>query len=215
MRQGDGGPATEAWLSSPFGVAVDRHGNLYIGEYTGHRVRKVSAGGTITTLAGNGKAGFSGDGVRNLSQLYARPGWRWTDRGTSISPTNRTCVAQSERGGKITTFAGTGVNGFAGEGRRATSAQMSGAFGVAVDGRGNVYIADTGLARILKVAGGTLTRVAGRDPRRSGGLGEGGPANLAQMSAPFGVAVDKQGNVYIADGAYNTVRKVWKGRSPG
>ena len=143
--QGDGGPATEAWLSSPFGVAVDPHGNLDIGEYTGHWVRKVSAGGTITTLAGNGKAGFSGDGgAATSAQLYAPAGVAVDGQGNVyIADQQNVRVRKVSAGGKITTFAGTGVNGFAGEGRRATSAQMSGAFGVAVDGKRQVSTSRT------------------------------------------------------------------------
>ena len=211
---GDGGPATLAWLRHPWGVDVDAQGNVYIAEYGGARVRKVSPNGTITTIAGTGQSGFSGDGGPATSaRLYGPAGVAVDAKGNVyIADQQNVRVRKVSPGGKITTFAGTGVNGFAGEGRPATSAQMSGAFGVAVDDRGNVYIADTGLARILKVAGGRLTRVAGRDPRRSGGLGEGGPANQAQMSAPFGVAVDRKGNLYVVDAAYNTVRKVWNGR---
>ena len=82
-----------------------------------------------------------------------------------------------------------------------------------MDKAGNLYIADTSPATHPEGAGGRLTRVAGRDPHgSSGGIGEGGPATSAQMASPFGVAVDRKGNLYVVDAAYNTVRKVWNGR---
>ncbi len=214
---GDGGPATSAQLYQPHGVAVDAQGNVYIAEYRGNRVRKVSPGGTITTLAGTGKAGFSGDGGPATSaRLYAPAGVAVDgNRNVYIADQQNGRVRKVSPGGTITTFAGTGVNGFSGEGGPATSAQLANAFGVAVDKEGNVYIADADPPRMLKVAGGKLTRIAGRDPRGpSGGLGEGGPATSAQLSAPFGVAVDGKGSVYIAEVGYNTVRKVWNGSAP-
>src|SRR6266498_3638770 len=157
---GDGGPATSAHLYQPHGVAVDAQGNVYIAEYRGNRVRKVSPGGTITTLAGTGKAGFSGDGGPATSaRLYAPAGVAVDgNRNVYIADQQNGRVRKVSPGGTITTFAGTGVNGFSGEGGPATSAQLANAFGVAVDKEGNVYIADADPPRMLKVAGGKLTR---------------------------------------------------------
>jgi len=214
---GDGGPATSAMLYQPAGVAVDGKGNVYIADTNNNRVRKVSADGTITTIAGTGKAGFSGDGGPATSAMLKVPHSAAVDRygNVYIADYGNLRVRKVSPGGKITTIAGTGVNGFSGEGGRATSAQTTGPFGVAVDAQGNVYIAEPAVGRVLKVSGGRLTRIAGRDPRgRSGGLGEGGPATSAKLSTPGGVAVDGKGNVYFADFGYGTVRKVWKGVKP-
>ena len=115
--------------------------------------------------------------------------------------------------GTITTLAGNGKNHEKFKDGPATKQQVGNVFGVAVDKTGNVYIADASPPRILRVSGGKLTRVAGRDPHGpSGGIGEGGPATSAQMASPTGVAVDGKGNLYVVDPAYNTVRKVWNGR---
>lgn len=211
---GDGGPATSAYLHQPHGIALDRQGNVYITDYRDHRVRKVSSDGTITTFAGTGKAGFSGDGgPATAAQLYAPTGIAFDAKGNAyITDQFNKRVRKVAPNGTITTFAGNGLNVKFKDGP-ATKAQLGNVFGVAVDKAGSVYIADSSPPRILKVSGGRLTRVAGRDPHGpSGGIGEGGPAFAAQMAGPNGVAVDGKGNLYVVDTAYNTVRKVWNGR---
>ena len=154
---GDGGPATSARLKNPQDVAVDGKGNVYIADSADNRVRKVSPGGKITTFAGTGKPGFSGDGGRATRAtvnserdchrrkqqcLHRRPHQR---RVRKVSPS-----------GKITTIAGTGDGisrgyGFSGDGGPATRAQLNGPDDVAVDGKGNVYIADRGNERVRMV----------------------------------------------------------------
>ena len=203
-----------AGYGQPHGIALDRQGNVYITDYRDHRVRKVSSDGTITTFAGTGKAGFSGDGgPATAAQLYAPTGIAFDAKGNAyITDQFNERVRKVAPNGTITTFAGNGLNVKFKDGP-ATKAQLGNVFGVAVDKAGSVYIADSSPPRILKVSGGRLTRVAGRDPHGpSGGIGEGGPATAAQMAGPNGVAVDRKGNLYVVDTAYNTVRKVWNGR---
>jgi NHL repeat-containing protein len=209
---GDGGPATSAKLYLPWGVAIDGQGNVYIATYQDSRVRRVSAGGTISTFAG-GQAGYSGDGGPATSaKLYAPKGVAVDGQGNVyIADSFNSRVRKVSRGGVITTFAGTGkYGGPPGDGGPATSAQVRNPFGVAVDGQGNVYIADTDNMRVRKVSlGGTITTIAGTGVQ--GFSGDGGRATSAQLRFPYAVAVDGRQNVYIADHGNNRVRKV----SPG
>jgi sugar lactone lactonase YvrE len=213
---GDGGPATSAYLHQPHGIALDRLGNVYITDYRDHRVRKVSLDGTITIFAGiGGKGGFSGDGgPATKAQLYGPTGIAFDAKGNAyITDQLNGRVRKVAPNGTITTFAGNGQNHLKYKDGPATKVQLGNVFGVAVDKAGSVYIADSSPPRILRVSGGKLTRVAGRDPHGpSGGIGEGGPATAAQMAGPNGVAVDSKGNLFVVDTAYNTVRKVWNGR---
>ena len=203
---GDGGPAAEAQIGSPYGVAVDGAGNLYIADSGNQRIRKVDSTGTITTIAGTGERGFRGDGgpaaeaqlnlpygvvVDGAGNLYI--GDLYNDRIRKVDTT-----------GTITTIAGTGESGFRGDGGPAAEAQLSDPTGVAMDGAGNLYIADTENQRIRKVDSmGTITTIAGTGER-----GDGGPAAEAQLSDPFGVAVDGAGNLYIAERDNQRIRKV-------
>ena len=208
---GDGGPAVAAQLRSAYEVAVDRQGNVYIADYDNYRVRKVSPGGTITTFAGTGTEGFSGDGGPATSaRLNAPIGIAVDGQGNVyIADFNNARVRKVNPGGTITTFAGTGVPGFSGDGGPATSARLYAPHGVAVDGQGNVYIADSYNQRVRKVSpAGTITTIAGTG--RPGVSGDGGPATSAKMTYPRGVAADAQGNVYIFDGS-TRVRKVSRG----
>jgi sugar lactone lactonase YvrE len=207
---GDGGPATSATLGSPVGVAVDSAGNLYIADSWSNRIRKVSAG-TITTVAGNGIGGFSGDGGPATSASLDGP------YGAAVDAAGNVYIAdwQNNRirkvsGGTITTVAGNGNQGFSGDGGPATSASLNQPQGVAVDSVGNLYIADSGNERIRKVSGGTITTVAGSGSY--GFSGDGGPATSASLAersnSHWGVAVDSAGNLYIADTYNNRIREV-------
>jgi streptogramin lyase len=203
---GDGGPAVAAQLRSTYGVAVDRHGNVYIADYESYRVRRVSPGGTITTFAGTGAGGFSGDGGPATSaRLNAPIAIAMDGQGNLyIADFNNARVRKVSPGGTITTFAGTGVPGFSGDGGSATSARLYAPHGVAVDGQGNVYIADSYNQRVRKVnPAGTITTIAGGGTS----LGDGGSATSARLTNPRGVGADAQGNVYVLDES-NRVRKV-------
>ena len=206
---GDGGPASQAQLSEPEGVAADRAGNVYIADSNNHRIRKVDATGTITTIAGTGESGFSGDGgPASQAQLFYPRGVAVDGLGNLYivdSFNNR--IRKVDATGTITTIAGTGEYGFGGDGGPASQAQFREPYGVAVDGLGNLYIGDSFNQRIRKVdLTGTITTIAGTGERGFGG--DGGPASQAQLRAPEGVAVDEAGNLYIADTGNHRIRKV-------
>jgi sugar lactone lactonase YvrE len=151
---GDNGPAINATLNFPAAVAVDAAGNVYVADQNNHRVRKIDTGGTITTVAGTGIAGFSGDGALATSaQLNAPAGVAVDTAGTVlyIADANNQRVRRVNIGGVINTFAGTGVFGFTGDNGPASNASLAAPRGVYLDAAGNVYITDTGNDRIRKV----------------------------------------------------------------
>ncbi len=206
---GDGGPATSASLNFPVGVAVDAAGNLYIADWNNFRIRKVSPSGVITTVAGNGISGFSGDGGPAASASLANPyGVAVDGAGNLYLPDgNNHRIRKVSPGGVITTVAGNGIRGFSGDGGPATSASLAQPHGVAVDGAGSLYIADQGNNRIRKVSlDGVITTVAGNGIPRF--TGDGGSATSASLAFPYGVALDAAGNLYIADTANHRIRQL-------
>ncbi|MCM3494635.1 S-layer homology domain-containing protein [Paenibacillus lactis] len=207
---GDGGAAASAQLNKPFGVAVDSGGNLYIADTLNHRVRKVDTSGNISTVAGNGTAGSSGDGGAAASAQLNKPYGVAVDSGGNlyIADTFNHRIRKVDASGNISTVAGTGTAGNPGEGEFATSANIKYPYGVAVDSGGNLfYVADDGSSRVRKVdASGKISTVAGNGT--AGSSGDGGAAALAQLYLPYGVAVDSGGNLYIADTYNQRVRKV-------
>ena len=204
---GDGGLAVSAPLGNPYGVAVDSSGNLYIADSLTNRIRKVS-GGTITTVAGNGASGSSGDGGPATKAFLRAPEGVAVDRAGNlyIADTDNQRI-RKVTAGTITTVAGNGNQGFFGDGGPATSAWLNYPTSVAVDSSDNIYI-DAAFGRIREVSGGTITTVAGNG--MDGTSGDGGPATSASLGIPAGVAVDAANNLYIADGD-GTVRKVSNG----
>ena len=195
-------------LNGPQGLAVDSAGSLYIADTQNNRVRKVS-GGAISTVAGSGTAGFGGDGgAATSAQLNAPFGVAVDAAGNLyIAEFSNNRVRKVSTNGNIGTLAGNGVSGFSGDGLQATSAQLNGPQGVAVDSAGNVYIADTANNRVRKVAAnGVITTVAGNGA--AGFSGDGNSAVNAQVGNPTAVATDSVGNVYIADGSAR-VRKLF------
>jgi sugar lactone lactonase YvrE len=200
---GDNGPATSATLS-PAGIAVDSAGNLYIAD--SNRIRKISKG-TITTVAGNGTYGFSGDnGPATSAQLFNPQGVAVDAAGNLYIADTYNNRIRKVSNGVITTVAGNGTSGSRDENIPATSAQLNWPYGVAVDAAGNIYIANTYNNRVCKVSGGMITTVAGNGTHGYGG--DNGPATAAQLSWPDGVAVDAAGNLYIADTDNDRIRKV-------
>jgi sugar lactone lactonase YvrE len=203
---GDGGPATGARLSSPFGLAVDSAGALYIADKANHRIRKVSPNGVITTIAGNGIAGYSGDGGSPTSAQLNAPQAVVVDAAGNvyIADTANNTVRMVANG-KITAFAGNGTSGCSGDGGPALAAQLDSPRGVALDAGGNLFIADTANGVIRQVAkDGTIATVAGYGGW--GYSGDGGPALAARFEAPCGVAVDAAGKVYVADTNNQAIR---------
>ena len=205
---GDGGPATSAQLRGPTDVVVDSAGNLYVADAGNSRVRKVSSSGTITTVAGNGGSGYSGDGGPATSAALASPVGVSLDTGGNlyIADFGNNTVRKVNPSGTISTLAGTGSSGYSGDGGPGTSAKLNTPTSVSA-GAGAVYIADAGNARVRAVgAYGVITTVAGTGS--AGYSGDGGPATSAQLEYPVGLAVDSSGDLFIADFFANVVRQV-------
>ena len=204
---GDGGAATAAGLGAggavsigPVGVAVDQSGNQYFTD--GGRIRKIS-NGVISTVAGSGALGFSGDGGPATSALLNAP------TGIAVDSAGNLYIADSGNnrirevsGGTITTIAGTGAPMWSGDGGPASSATLNGPAGIAADTAGNVYIADTNNYRIRKITKGTIATIAGSALTSSSG--DGGPALAAGLGLPSAIAVDAAGNVYFSELQTNT-----------
>jgi sugar lactone lactonase YvrE len=203
---GDGGPATKAQLNVPIAVAVDQKGNLYITDESNYRIRKVDKDGIITTFAGTGEGGYSGDGGPATSAKLIDPGGLAFDAKGKLYIADYKSIRKIDPSGTITTVAGTGQAGFSGDGGPATEAKLT-AYDVALDGQGNIYISDTENNRVRKVdRDGIITTVAGSGKR--GYSGDGGPATEAALRDPVGIAVDGEGNVFFTDHHNSVVRKV-------
>jgi sugar lactone lactonase YvrE len=206
---GDGGPAIAASLNAPEGVAVDSGGNVYIADSSNNRIRMVSSAGIISTYAGTGVGGYSGDfGPANQAQLTLPSGLALDGAGNLyVADAGNSAVRVIAPGGYITTFAGTGHAGYVGDTTAATAAAVNVPTDVAVDSKGNVYIADTGNAVIREVGtDGNINTIAGNGTNAY--LGDGGVATSAELYTPRGVAVDSGGNVYIAEFGDFRIRKV-------
>ncbi len=208
---GDGGLSVSAKLFYPYGVGVDKTGYLYIADTNNNRIRKVNTSTfVITTVAGSGKSSFCGDGGPAISACLSRP------TGVAVDSTGNLFIADNgnyrirkvDPSGKITTYAGNGSPTFCGDGQLATLACLHTPTGVAVDARGNVYVADGYTYRVRKIWVSTrvITTIAGTGAM--GSTGDGGLAIFAQLNVPTGVAVDASGNVYIAEQEGHRVRQV-------
>ena len=210
---GDGGPALNAQLQTPAGIAVDTSGNVYVADLDANAVRRISPDGSISTYAGNGTAGYSGDGgPATVAQLQTPDGLALDAAGNLyIADRNNHAIRVVFPNGSIRTAAGNGSPGFSGDGGAAAGAQLNTPEGIALDTSGNLYIADTANDRIRMAApGGTITTVAGTGNGNE--LGDGGPALAAGLILPTGVAVDRAGNLYIADFGDSRIRVVSGGQ---
>jgi sugar lactone lactonase YvrE len=205
---GDGGPALNARLSNPQGIAVDGSGNVYIADQGNARIRAINGSGVISTIAGTGVPGFGGDGGAPLSAQFNIPSGIALDGGGNLyiaDQQNHRVRKMAISGGQISTVAGTGIEGYSGDGAAATSANLNSPQGVTVDSSGNVYIADTGNSRVRKVSGSNISTVAGSSS--AGSTGDGGSAKDAQLFFPAGVSINSN-TLYIVDTGNNRVRKV-------
>src|SRR5579872_5113173 len=223
---GDGGPAGAAQLMTPAGIAVDAAGNVYVADRDASVIRKISTDGTISTVAGTGTAGYNGDGqAGSQAQLNSPMGLALDAAGNLlIADMQNHRIRKLSTGGTITTIAGDGNFAYAGDGGPASNAELNGPEGVAVDAAGNVYIADTVNDRVREitsndgnigtVAGTGLSAVYGSIWDESGvstTTGDNGAAASAAVVLPTDVAVDRSGNLYIADYGNARIRVVTKG----
>lgn len=196
---GDGGPATNAQLNIPSGMAIDSQGNIYVTDIANDRIRYISAG-IIQTVAGGG--------VPTADNLGSVVG------SMAIDSTGDLYIGQDDfllkdHDGNVTPVAGNGTRAFSGDGGSATSASINGNMFFVIDASGSIYIADSFNNRIRKVSNGIITTVAGNGT--AGFSGDGGSATGAQLNAPFAVALDSNGDLYIADTQNNRIRKVSNG----
>jgi hypothetical protein len=207
---GDGGPATSATFRFPFGLALDGAGNLYVGDLNNAVVREISQGGIISTVAGTGQGGYSGDGGPATSaQLSVRPYTVALDSSDAlyIADAFNHCIRRVGADGIITTVAGNGTPGYSGDGGAAVKAQLNTPTGVAVDQSGILYIADLNNNRIRRVSlDGRISTVVGTGV--PGYSGDAGPAVAAKLSYPWHVAVNADGTLYIADWGNQRIRAV-------
>jgi sugar lactone lactonase YvrE len=216
---GDGGPAPSARLHDAGGLTTDRMGNLFVADRSNHRIRKIAPSGVINTVAGNGRAGFSGDGGKATSARLHFPGDVAVDAAGNlyIADSRNYRIRKVTPDGKILTVVGSGpvfgedprnkkgiIRGQIPEGGLATSATLYGPDALAIDNSGNLFIGDL---RILRVdTAGVITTVGGK---ASGFGGDGGLATEAMLDfAGGGIAVDQDGNVFIADLRNRRIRKI-------
>lgn len=205
---GDGGPATAAAMFEINSIAIDASQNLYISDAGNNVVRKVNAAGIMSTFAGTSATGYSGDGgAADTARFLGVSGVAVDDAGNVfIVDRYNNVIRKVDAAGIITTFAGSGVSGFGGDGGPATAALLHTPTAVATDHSGNVYIAD-GSHRVRKVdAAGIISTIAGIGSL--GYTGDGGPATLAAVSNICGLAADGLGNLVMSDADNNVVRRI-------
>jgi sugar lactone lactonase YvrE len=209
------------YFDSPKGVAVDFLDNVYVADTNNYVIRKIDGNGNVSIVAGigptsydsngNPMGGFLGDnGPATSAQLNLPAGVAVDSNGILyIADTGNNCIRKVDENGIITTVAGNATAGFLGDWGPATSAELSGPTGVALDYQGNLYIADAGNNRVRKVdVNGIITTLAGNGS--AGYSGDQGAAAAAQLNHPTGVAVDRTGNIYIADNGNSVIRVVSK-----
>src|SRR5579863_66128 len=205
---GDGGPAANASLNNPKGIAVDSAGNVYIADPGNARVRKVTPGGVISTYAGNGVSGYSGDGGPAASASISDA------MAVALDPTGVLYIADSSNrrirkvsGGIISTVAGTGVQGYTGDGGPALSATLGRPVAMTFDVAGNLYYVDSVNQVVRRIdTNGVISTVVGNGVQAFSG--DGGKATSASLAFPLGIALDSRGNMYVADANNNRIRMI-------
>jgi len=205
---GDGKPATEAELTFPTGIVLDSTGNLFIAEQGNNKIRRVSTTGIITTIAGTGTPGYSGDGGPAIKAQLSGPYALAFDRQGNLyfSDIFNQVIRKIDNSGIITTVAGNGVRGFNGDDIPAIQASLNFPREVLVDAAGSLYIADTGNHRVRRVTAGIITTFAGNG--QPGFSGDGGLATDASIDQPRGLLFDSEKNLLIANSGESRVRRV-------
>jgi hypothetical protein len=206
---GDGGPATAAALNYSGNLINDNHGNLYFTDCDNNCIRKIDITGVITTIAGNGSAGYSGDGgAATAAELFYPHGVTVDNYGNIfIADQKNNCVREVNTSGTITTIAGNGSGGYSGDGGAATAATLNWPTGIALDNAGNIYVTEYYNSVVRKIStSGIISTYAGNGS--AGYSGDGGPATDGQINGPYSLATDQLGNVYIADCFNYRIRKV-------
>jgi trimeric autotransporter adhesin len=206
---GDGGPASTAQFWSPMGVAVDGSGNIYVADTGNQRIREIGANGVIQTVVGTGSAGLGQQGMPGTQMPLSSPQGVCTNQSAVlyVADLGNNRVLQAPPGTGVTTAAGNGSQGDLGDGGPAPLAELNGPSACAVDSAGDLFIADTGNHSIREVTpDGNISTVAGTGT--AGFSGDGGPATSAALNGPAGIAVDGNGNLYIADTNNNRIRQV-------
>src|SRR5580700_3153472 len=203
---GDGGPASSAQLNIPYGIWEDPDGNVFIGTRGDNRIRKVANDGTISTYAGNGTAGYSGDGgpatqamLAGINGLYGDP-----YGNIYVSDSIHAVVRKIDTTGKITTIAGTGIPGYSGDGGPATSAQLFRPNGIGIDANRNIYIGDDSVNAVRKIdTNGVITTLLGGNPTK--GILDGDPSQVLFCNIT-NITADAFGDIYIVDNGNQLLR---------
>jgi uncharacterized protein (TIGR03437 family) len=210
---GDGGAATVALINHIEGIACDGFGNIYIADADDHRIRKITTNGVITTVAGTGHGGFSGDGGPAISAWLNTPYGLAADRAGNlyIADLGNARIRKIGTDGIIKTVAGGGKRpGSAGDGQLATDIALKQPRNIAIDPSGNIYFSDFGDNRVYQItSSGLLLRIAGNG--QAGSSGDNGPALDATLNSPAGLATDSVGAIYVADAGNGRVRKIYRG----
>jgi sugar lactone lactonase YvrE len=207
---GDGGPATNAELGQPYGIACDNTANIYIADYAEQRIRKVNTSGIISTFAGIGVKGYSGDGGNaSAAELNCPSGIAFDKTGNMyIADDSNHCIRKVNTSGIISTFAGNGVSGFYGDGGPATAAEFFIPNGIAVDDSGKMIITDLSNERVREInTSGVISTIAGFNGLQ-GYNGNGTPATQYLLNYPCGAAFDNSDNIYFADQENEFIRKI-------
>jgi len=206
---GDDSMATKAELAGPVGIAFDNAGNAYIGDAQHYRVRKVTPAGIITTFAGNGYPGYSGDGgpaiAAGISDIYSVA----ADRAGNVYfvDNGNNCIRKVNTSGIISTIAGNGTAGFAGDNGPATAALLNNPVDIIVDTSGNIIFTDWQNYRVRKInTSGIITTIVGDGA--TGTTGNHGPATASELGSPFRVTMDNKGNLYVAEVVFQCICKV-------
>jgi sugar lactone lactonase YvrE len=206
---GDGGLAVVAQLNDPVSIMVDNTSNLYIADMDNHRIRKVDTQGIITTIAGNGEEGYSGDGdAATQAQLNLPHDMALDAKGVLyIADTHNHCIRQVDTTGIITTFAGNHEEGFSGDYNTAITARFNDPESLVLDKQGHLYVTDMDNHRVRQITPqGIITTIAGNG--EEGYSGDGEMATMAKLNNPEGLALDVQGHLYIADTHNHSIRKL-------